>query len=149
MSSKSLGYAYVNFQTPEDAAKALDSLNYTQMKGKPIRIMYVQRDPSMRKSGVGNIFIKNLHESIDNKSLYDTFSLFGNILSCKVCTRKIEKIKEGGKPYIEEIPLGYGFVHFDTQKAAELAISKVDGMLIAGKQVTVTPFLKKNGNNKR
>lgn len=40
------------------AARALDVLNFTPLNGKPIRIMYSHRDPSIRKSGSGNIFIK-------------------------------------------------------------------------------------------
>jgi polyadenylate-binding protein len=135
MTSKSLGYAYVNFQNPEDAASAIERLNFSEVKGKPIRIMYVQRDPSVRKSGLGNIFIKNLDESIDNKTLSDTFGLFGNILSCKVSVKRVEVVGEDGKPEIQEKKLGYGFVHFDTEEAADLAIQKVNGMLICGKQV--------------
>uniref|UniRef100_A0A2K5XW65 Polyadenylate-binding protein n=2 Tax=Mandrillus leucophaeus TaxID=9568 RepID=A0A2K5XW65_MANLE len=109
------------------AERALDTMNFDVIKGKPVRIMWSQRDPSLRKSGVGNIFIKNLDKSIDNKALYDTFSAFGNILSCKVVCDE-----NGSK--------GYGFVHFETQEAAERAIEKMNGMLLNDRKVFVGRF---------
>ena len=130
---RSLGYAYVNFHQLPDAERALDTMNFSMIKGKPCRIMWSQRDPSLRKSGVGNIFVKNLHESIDNKQLYDTFSLFGNILSCKVVTDR-----ETGKSK------GYGYVHYETAEAANAAIEKLDGMLIDGQEVQVGNFMRRN-----
>lgn len=142
---KSLGYAYVNFQNPDSADRAIDALNYTPVKGRPIRIMWSQRDPSVRKSGIGNIFIKNLDKAIDNKLLYDTFSNFGNILSCKVATKGERTVnKETGEMEDKTVSRGYGFVHFETQEAAEEAIAKVNGMLLNGKQVYVGPFIKRH-----
>jgi len=125
---RSLGYAYVNFHNVADAERALDTMNYTMIKARPCRIMWSQRDPSLRKTGVGNIFVKNLDSTIDNKALYDTFSLFGNILSCKVAQDA------------SGVSKGYGYVHYETAEAAEEAISKINGMLIAEKEVYVGHF---------
>lgn len=130
---RSLGYAYVNFHQMPDAERALDTMNFSMIKSKPCRIMWSQRDPSLRRSGVGNIFVKNLHESIDNKQLYDTFSLFGNILSCKVVTDRETGLSKG-----------YGYVHYETAEAANAAIEKLDGMLIDGQEVQVGHFMRRN-----
>ncbi|PNJ02609.1 polyadenylate-binding protein 3 [Pongo abelii] len=124
---RSSNYAYVNFQHPKDAEHALDTMNFDVIKGKPVRIMWSQHDPSLRKSGVGNIFVKNLDKSINNKALYDTVSAFGNILSCKVVCDE-----NGSK--------GYGFVHFETHEAAERAIEKMNGMLLNDRKVFVGRF---------
>lgn len=60
---------------------------------------------------------------VPTQALYDTFSLFGNILSCKVATDDAGESK------------GYGYVHYETGVSANMAIAKINGMLIAGKQV--------------
>lgn len=127
---RSLGYAYVNFHQMADAERALDTMNFTDIKEKQCRIMWSQRDPSLRRSGVGNIFVNNLNESIDNKMLYDTFSLFGNILSCKVVCDKETLLSKG-----------YGYVHYETAEAARAAIAKLDGNFIDGQEVQVVEFM--------
>lgn len=111
--------------------KALEELNYTLIKNRPCRIMWSQRDPSLRKTGSGNVFIKNLDPAIDNKALHDTFSAFGNILSCKVATDELGVSK------------GYGFVHYETTEAADNAIKHVNGMLLNDKKVYVAHHVSK------
>jgi len=125
---RSLGYAYVNFHNSQDATRALELLNYKEIKGKPCRIMWSQRDPALRRSQAGNIFIKNLHKNIDNKALFDTFSEFGDILSCVVATDEHGNSK------------GYGFIHFSTQAAADKAINLVNGKILNGKICYVASF---------
>ncbi|KAK2079922.1 hypothetical protein QBZ16_002317 [Prototheca wickerhamii] len=122
---RSLGYAYVNYNSSMDsgaAERALDQLNHAPLAGPA----------DAHHSGVGNIFIKNLDKSIDNKALHDTFSAFGNILSCKVAVDAAGESK------------GYGFVHYDTDDAARLAIAKVNGMLLENNKVFVGPFLRRS-----
>ena len=125
VSRRSLGYAYVNYNNMQDGERALEDLNYTLIKGRPCRIMWSQRDPALRKTGEGNVFIKNLDTAIDNKALHDTFTQFGNILSCKVAQDEFGNSK------------GYGFVHYETGEAARAAIKSVNGMLLNEKKVFV------------
>ncbi|KAK2508674.1 hypothetical protein MC885_018007, partial [Smutsia gigantea] len=111
---RSLGYAYVNFLQLADAQKALDTMNFDIIKGKAIRLMWSQRDACLRNSGIGNVFIKNLDKSIDDKTLHEHFSAFGKILSSKVMSDV-------------QGPRGYAFVHFQNQVAADRAIEEMNG----------------------
>ncbi|XBI15650.1 hypothetical protein VPH35_058028 [Triticum aestivum] len=116
---RSLGYAYVNFYSREDAKRALDSLNFTPANGKHIRVMFSNRDPTLRLSGKANIFIKNLVPNIDGKSLSDMFGRYGTILSCK------------------------GFVQFSEETSANDAIDSLNGKLVNGKRIFVGLFIRR------
>ncbi|XBI62045.1 hypothetical protein VPH35_042744 [Triticum aestivum] len=115
VTGRSLGYAYVNFYSREDAKRSLDSLNFTPLNGKHIRVMFSNRDPKLRLSGKANIFIKNLVPNIDGKSLSDMFGRYGTILSCKVATHFDGQSK------------GYGFVQFAEETSANDAIDSLNG----------------------
>ncbi|KAF5747850.1 polyadenylate-binding protein 7-like isoform X1 [Tripterygium wilfordii] len=129
---RSLCYGYVNFVSPQDAAYAIETKNHMVLNGKAIRVMWSQRDPDTRKMGVGNVYVKNLVNSIDNVGLQDLFQKFGNILSCKVA------ISEEGKSK------GYGYVQFETEESAKTAIEKLNGSTVGGKQIFVGKFIRKS-----
>ncbi|XP_051970635.1 uncharacterized protein LOC127634920 [Xyrauchen texanus] len=94
---------------------------------RPMRIMFSQRDATLRKTGIGNIFIKGLSKSINSQALQETFSSFGDILSCKVvCNKNGSKV--------------YGYVHFSTYEAAELAIRKLNGMMLNDQIVSICHY---------
>lgn len=87
-----------------------------------MRIMWSQRDPFRRKTGIGNIFVKNLDHSITSAELQDMFCKFGTILSCKV-------VEENGKSK------GFGFVQFGSEDFAIAAIGALHNTMIKGKKL--------------
>jgi polyadenylate-binding protein len=95
------------------AERALHTLNNSVILDRPCRI---------RTAGTW-IVARNLDASLGRKELYDHFSKFGRILSCKV------KLSETGQSK------GYGFVHYESEKAAQAAIEKVNNTKFAGKEV--------------
>ncbi|KAK4281582.1 hypothetical protein QN277_013055 [Acacia crassicarpa] len=129
---RSLCYGYVNFASPQDAIRAIEVKNHSILNGKAIRIMWSNRDPDATKSGKGNLFVKNLPESIENVGLQDLFQKFGTILSCKVV------MSEDGKNK------GYGYVQFQSEESANSAIEELNGSTVKDKKIYVGKFVKKD-----
>ncbi|KAL6585417.1 hypothetical protein OROMI_002061 [Orobanche minor] len=129
---RSLCYGYVNFASPNDAIRAIEVKNHSSLKGREMRVMWSRRDPDARRSGIGNVFVKNLGDSIDCLKLQEMFQKFGNILSCKVVTSDDGKSK------------GYGFVQFESEISAKAAIEKLNGSTNEGKLMFVGKFVKKS-----
>lgn len=110
-----LGYGFVKFEKKVDAKRVIRTID--TFKGQPIRIIWSVED--------GNVFISNLDKKMDTKALYDIFSAFGDIVSCKVICDEYDSC-------------GYGFVLFKTEEAARNAILKSKGMLLNGVRIYVS-----------
>ncbi|PNT77661.1 polyadenylate-binding protein 7 isoform X2 [Brachypodium distachyon] len=130
--SSSLRYGYVNYFSQADAMTALEKMNHSLILDKPIRVMWSNRDPDARRSGVGNVFVKNLNDHIDNVILQELFSKFGDILSCKVARND------------DGTSRGYGFVQFAAQESADIAIENLNNSHFEGRQLHVAHFIKKS-----
>ncbi|KAK3544449.1 hypothetical protein QTP86_012431 [Hemibagrus guttatus] len=119
----SLGYAYVNFRHQYQAEQALEMLNFEPLLDRPMHVMWSEWELMAKRIKGSNIFIQNLDESIDSVALFDTFSEFGRIVSCKVVELK-----------------GYGYIQYDSAEAAALAIEKLNGMLLNDREITIEYF---------
>jgi len=131
---KTLGYCYINFKSSNIARRALEILNfYCDPKTflEPIRIMWNNPDDTLRKSGDGNLFVKNLPKDFGSKTLFEIFSPFGKILSCKIASDE------------DGFSLGYGFVHFENPSDGKEALKSLNGVTISKKKIFVGPFIKK------
>lgn len=72
-----------------------------------------------------------MDKSVNHKVLHDTFSVVGNIVSCKIA------IDSNGRSK------GYGFVQFENEESAQKAIEKLNGMLLNDKNLYVGSFIPK------
>ncbi|XP_053668115.1 polyadenylate-binding protein-like [Anopheles marshallii] len=110
-------------------------MNCDTVKGSAIRFVHLERESSSQYD-VSNVFIKNLDKKIDTKAMFETFSAFGNILSCKVAQDEKGQSK------------GYGFVQFFTEESAKKSIDKLNGKLLNEKKVYVGRFISRKEREK-
>jgi len=91
--------------------------------------MWKNENNFLRKSGFGNLFIKNIPSLFNSKSLFATFSIFGKVISCKVISN------EDGKS------MNYGFVQFENYFNSTKALKKLNGLCFQNQKLFVNFFL--------
>ena len=66
--SKGCGYAIFNHQ--EEAQRALDTLNYTKLKGKEVRMMWASRE---KKPQEANLYVRRIAPEFNQSDLQSYF----------------------------------------------------------------------------
>jgi polyadenylate-binding protein len=124
---KSLGYGYVNFSKPAEASSAIEQLNGSVVLGRACRVDRIQRDPTVRKSGVCNVVVKGLLPDTETETVRALFSKYGRITSTH-----IPRDERTGKLR------GYAYVNFDKEESAVAAVKDANGQMLSDGETTIT-----------
>ncbi|KAM7409567.1 hypothetical protein PAMA_001178 [Pampus argenteus] len=122
------GFAFVEFESTEDAKEALDNLNNTEVEGRTIRLEFSQNSGA-REGGRGNsgptktLFVKGLSEDTSDQTLKDSFE--GAVAARIVTDRDTGSSK------------GFGFVDFDNEDDCKAAKEAMEDGEIDGSRVTL------------
>ncbi|PPD93197.1 hypothetical protein GOBAR_DD09901 [Gossypium barbadense] len=122
----SRGFGFVNFECPEDAKKAMESMNGSQLGSKVLYVARAQkkaereqilrnqfeerRKEQIMKYKASNVYVKNIDDDVTDDELRDLFSLCGTITSAKLMRDD------------KGINKGFGFVCFSAPEEAAKAV---------------------------
>ncbi|EAR92921.1 polyadenylate-binding protein (macronuclear) [Tetrahymena thermophila SB210] len=97
--------ALVEFQSPEEAKNAKQSLNHNKLLNKEINIVNYQNKDELKQKKKYNLFIHNVPQDLETNTLHNFMSKYGEITSLML------------KKNDENKNLGYGYVQFETEEA--------------------------------
>jgi len=124
----SRGFGYVQYDSKDNAAKAIAALDKSTVGGKEIlaSIHAKRNDREEQGEHFTNLFVKNIPTTFSDADLNKVFAEFGEITSCKV--------KGNGSDV--------GFVMFKTHEQASKAIEALNQKKeLEGKTLFVSKFI--------
>ncbi|XP_078427882.1 RNA-binding (RRM/RBD/RNP motifs) family protein [Wolffia australiana] len=140
LTGKSRGFGFVTMSSVEEVEAAVDMFSGYEIQGRPLRVNSgpppSKDGPPQRRfnngpprgSDSGNrIFVGNLSWSVDDQSLQSFFSEAGRVVDARVV---IDRDTGRSK--------GFGFVTFNSDDAAESAVSSFNGADLDGRSIRVT-----------
>ena len=104
-----LGYGFVKYKIPSDAAKAVRLLNGTKIQEKQIKVSFARPSSEIIKNT--NLYISGIPKQWTNDEIISFFGRAGKIISVRILT-----CRSTGQSR------GVCFVRFDTKPEAEMAV---------------------------
>jgi len=125
------GYGFLEYDTPEGAALALQQMDGAELGGRSIRVGRPNNFPSDLPPGVprplaNRIYIANIHELVQEDELKLIAQAFGPVRYCHLAPDPLTKRHKG-----------YGFVEYEHEEAARKAIATLHNFELAKRTLKV------------
>nr|XP_023029230.1 ELAV-like protein 3 isoform X2 [Leptinotarsa decemlineata] len=147
VTGQSLGYGFVNYHRPEDAEKAINTLNGLRLQNKTIKVSYAR--PSSEAIKGANLYVSGLPKNMTQQDLEALFSPFGRIITSRILCDNItvRQFVSGAGENLPGLSKGVGFIRFDQRLEAERAIQELNGTIPKGSTEPITVKFANNPSN--
>uniref|UniRef100_A0A7N8X5A1 ELAV-like protein n=1 Tax=Mastacembelus armatus TaxID=205130 RepID=A0A7N8X5A1_9TELE len=135
ITGQSLGYGFVNYVDPNDADKAINTLNGLKLQTKTIKVSYAR--PSSASIRDANLYVSGLPKTMSQKDMEQLFSQYGRIITSRILVDQVTGISRG-----------VGFIRFDKRNEAEEAIKGLNGQKPLGAAEPITVKFANNPSQK-
>lgn len=135
ITGQSLGYGFVNYVDPNDADKAINTLNGLKLQTKTIKVSYAR--PSSASIRDANLYVSGLPKTMSQKDMEQLFSQYGRIITSRILVDQVTGISRG-----------VGFIRFDKRNEAEEAIKGLNGQKPLGASEPITVKFANNPSQK-
>ncbi|KAG8523233.1 ELAV-like protein 3, partial [Galemys pyrenaicus] len=97
ITGQSLGYGFVNYSDPNDADKAINTLNGLKLQTKTIKVSYAR--PSSASIRDANLYVSGLPKTMSQKEMEQLFSQYGRIITSRILVDQVTgQAAPGGDP---------------------------------------------------
>ncbi|XP_065350559.1 ELAV-like protein 3 isoform X9 [Cloeon dipterum] len=147
VTGQSLGYGFVNYHRPEDAEKAINTLNGLRLQNKTIKVSYAR--PSSEAIKGANLYVSGLPKNMTQQDLENLFSPYGRIITSRILCDNItvRQFVGGAEDKLPCLSKGVGFIRFDQRVEAERAIQELNGTIPKGSTEPITVKFANNPSN--
>ncbi|CAG8564434.1 6936_t:CDS:2 [Paraglomus brasilianum] len=126
VTGKHKGFCFIEFETPEGASLALESMNGAELGGRQLKVGRPNNYTAATAAGLlpppkTRIYVSNVNEYVSEDNLMSIFEAFGKINACVLMPDLITRKHKG-----------YGFIEFEDGMAASTAVVSMNNFELGG-----------------